>query len=221
MARGVPDSSCSIHGLRQARLRRPSVRLVAAIVYGRSRHRLPGSPGRRLGEAGRMRSGIVLLFSLTTFLAAVLLFTAEPMIGNMVLPLFGGTPAVWNTCLVYFQLILLCGYAAFGGGLIPRGHEDGSVSPRYLVPLGILLAMACAAPPLAPDPGFAERYKDPAMGLFLTLVVSLTLQLLMVATTAPLIQNWFRLTGHPRAHDPYFLYAASNAGSLIGLLAYP
>jgi hypothetical protein len=168
-----------------------------------------------------MKAGIVLLFSLTTFLAAVLLFTAEPMIGKMVLPLFGGTPAVWNTCLVYFQLILLCGYAAFGGGLIPRGHEDGIVSPLYLVPLGILLAMACAAPPLAPDPGFAERYKDPAVGLFLTLVVSLTLPLLMVATTAPLIQNWFRLTGHPRAHDPYFLYAASNAGSLIGLLAYP
>jgi hypothetical protein len=85
----------------------------------------------------------------------------------------------------------------------------------------MLLAMACAARPLAPDPGIAEGYRDPAMGLFLTLVVSSSLPLLMVATTAPLIQNWFRLTGHPRAHDPYFLYAASNAGSLIGLLAYP
>ena len=63
-----------------------------------------------------MRRGMVLLFASTTFLASILLFTAEPMIGKMVLPLFGGTPAVWNTCLVYFQLVLL-------GGVCPLGRH--------------------------------------------------------------------------------------------------
>jgi hypothetical protein len=168
-----------------------------------------------------MNRGIVVLFASTTFLASVLLFAAEPMLGKMVLPLFGGTPAVWNTCLVYFQMILLCGYAGFGGGLIPREHEDGIVSPLYLIPMGILLAMACAAPPLAPDPRVASEWEDPALGLFWTLVTSSALPLVMVASTAPLIQHLFRQSGHPRGHDPYFLYAASNAGSLIALLAYP
>lgn len=168
-----------------------------------------------------MKTGLVVLFSLTTFLASVLLFTAEPMIGKMVLPLYGGTPGVWNTCLVYFQSILLLGYATLGGGLIRRGREDDIVSPLYLLPLAMLLAIACSAPPLAPGPDAAGADLYPAIGLFWTLAVSLTLPLLMVATAAPLVQNWFRLTGHPRAHDPYFLYAASNAGSLIALLAYP
>jgi SAM-dependent methyltransferase len=168
-----------------------------------------------------MKSGLVLLFSLTAFLASFLLFWAEPMIGKMVLPLFGGTPAVWNTCLVYFQLILLCGYAAFGGGLIPRGHQDRVASPLYLVPLGLILALGCVAPPIAPVPSVVGPESFPAVRLFWTLATSFSIPLLMVTAAAPLVQNWFSMTGHPRAHDPYFLYAASNAGSLLALLAYP
>src|SRR5262249_40586412 len=106
-------------------------------------------------------------------------------------------------------------------GLFRLDRDDDLVSPLILMPLGLLLAIACAAPPLAPDPTVGEGYRYPAIGLFWTLLISSTLPLLIVATAAPLIQNWFRLTGHPRAHDPYFLYAASNAGSLIALLAYP
>ena len=66
-----------------------------------------------------MKSGIVVLFGLTSFLAAALLFSVQPMIGKMVLPVFGGTPAVWNTCLVFFQGMLLCGYL-FSHGVEPQ-----------------------------------------------------------------------------------------------------
>src|SRR5262249_409341 len=152
MARGIPETSCSIRGLRQALLRRPSSTGVYRILSNRAECRLPGLPRRCVREEETMKSGLVLLFSLTAFLASFLLFCAEPMVGKMVLPLFGGTPAVWNTCLVFFQLILLCGYAAFGGGLIPRRHHDRVASPLYLVPLGLILAMGCVAPPIAPDP---------------------------------------------------------------------
>jgi hypothetical protein len=168
-----------------------------------------------------MNRGLVLLFASTTFLASVLLFTAEPMIGKMVLPLFGGTPAVWNTCLLYFQLVLLGAYA-FSGRMAPdEGDAQRTFSMMFLVPAGLILVIGCAMPPIAPDPNAAGASNDPAARLFLILVTSATIPLLVVATTAPLIPRWFTATGHPRAHDPYFLYAASNAGSLLGLLAYP
>ncbi len=164
---------------------------------------------------------VVLLFSLAAFLASVLLFWAEPMIGKMVLPLFGGTPAVWNTCLVYFQLVLLGGYGISGGLGIGRAYEYRVVWLFSLVPLGLVLALACLLPPIAPDPDVASPGQAPVFRLFRTLLTSATIPLCVVAATTPLIQTWFSLTRHPRAHDPYFLYAASNAGSLLALLAYP
>jgi hypothetical protein len=169
-----------------------------------------------------MRVGIILLFAITSFLASALLFTAEPMIGKMVLPLFGGTPAVWNTCLVYFQMIVLMGYTLSLAGVgIGRGDEPHLLSPLYLLPMGMLLATACVSPRIAPDPAIAGLGSDPSTRLFWSLAASATLPLLIVAATAPLVQNWFALTAHPRAHDPYFLYSASNAGSLLALLSYP
>jgi hypothetical protein len=168
-----------------------------------------------------MKRGTVLLFALTTFLASVLFFTAEPMIGKMVLVLFGGTPAVWNTCLMYFQVVLLGAYA-FSGRLAIAGRDgQRTLSMMYLVPAGLLLIVGCAMPPIAPDPSAGGSGNDPATRVFWTLAASTTIPLLIVATTAPLIQSWFCVTGHPRAHDPYFLYAASNTGSLLALLAYP
>jgi hypothetical protein len=162
------------------------------------------------------------LFGLTSFLASFLLFTAEPMIGKMVLPTFGGTPSVWNTCLVYFQSILLGAYLLSGvGNGIGREFQRHYLSSWYLLGIGLLLAIACSNPPLSPDPGVVGPANDPATRLFWTLVAKVTLPLLMAATTAPLVQNWFAASGHARAQDPYFLYAASNAGSLLGLLAYP
>ncbi len=168
-----------------------------------------------------MKRGMLLLFASTTFLASILLFTAEPMIGKMVLPLFGGTPAVWNTCLVYFQLVLLGAYAFSGGMGLDEGEARRTLSMMFLVPAGLILVLGCTMPPIAPDPTAGGASNNPAARLFWTLVTSSIIPLLVVATTAPLIQRWFTATDHPRAHDPYFLYAASNAGSLLGLLAYP
>ncbi len=168
-----------------------------------------------------MNRGIVILFGVTTFLASVLLFTAEPMIGKMVLPLFGGTPAVWNACLVYFQLVLLSGYSVCVGLQLARAHEHRVVWLSYLVLLGLVLTLAGSGPPIAPESSVASPDLDPAFRVFRTLAGSATLPLCIVAVTAPLVQIWFSRMGHSGSDDPYFLYAASNAGSLLALLAYP
>ena len=167
-----------------------------------------------------MKSATLILFGLTSFLGAILLFSVEPMIGKMALPLFGGTPAVWNTCLVYFQVILLCGYLWSGYIDVTKGAEQHQVSGFYLTALAVLLVMGYAVLPIGLEvPVWAEG--SPAMVLLVILWGSTALPLILVSSTSPLIQRWFAVTGHPRAHDPYFLYAASNAGSLAALLSYP
>jgi hypothetical protein len=170
-----------------------------------------------------MRSGIVVLFGLTSFLAAALLFSAQPMIGKMVLPVLGGTPAVWNTCLVYFQVMLLGGYLFAHGTHLTKAAERSRIGVPYLSVLALLLTLGYMLQPIAIAPGFLDRSieRHPAIVLLWILTVSATLPLLTVSATAPLLQCWFALTPHPRASDPYFLYAASNSGSLTALLAYP
>jgi len=171
-----------------------------------------------------MKSGLVVLFGLASFLAAVLLFSIQPMIGKMVLPVLGGTPSVWNTCLVYFQVMLLCGYL-FTHGIGPgEGIELRRVSVFFLLLLATLLALGYYLQPIViqPSSGWRNSGNDnPALVLLGILCGSATLPLVMVSATAPLLQCWFALSGHPRARDPYFLYAASNSGSLLALLAYP
>lgn len=176
-----------------------------------------------------MNALLVGLYSLTGFLAAVLLFSAEPMIGKMVLPLFGGTPSVWNTCLLYFQLIVLFGYALAGflppHSQAPRHVERELVSiPALLIVTAMLVGGGLMLPfGVAPPSGdrAAAAVAHPTFPLIDTLARSASLPLWLGAASSPLLQRWFATTGHPRAHDPYFLYAASNAGSLLALIAYP
>jgi hypothetical protein len=171
-----------------------------------------------------MDAGIVILFGLTSFLASALLFSVEPMIGKMALPVFGGTPSVWNTCLVFFQGTLLCGYLlSHGIGQTGRTPER-RVSGLYLLALAGLLAASYAMQPIALIHGHDRPLaldRDPVLALLGVLCGSVTLPLVMVSATAPLVQGWFALIGHRRSSDPYFLYAASNAGSLLALLCYP
>jgi hypothetical protein len=178
----------------------------------------------RAGNPGSMEFGIVILFGLASFLASALLFSVQPMIGKMVLPVFGGTPAVWNTCLVFFQGTLLCGYLlshALGWtGLNPRRR----VSVFYFLVFAILLAMGYFIQPIALQPRNDRLLSLDENAAFVLLGIlgrSALLPLMLVSATAPLVQSWFALTGHHRSNDPYFLYAASNAGSLLALLAYP
>ncbi len=171
-----------------------------------------------------MESGIMILFGLASFLASALLFSVQPMIGKMVLPVFGGTPAVWNTCLVFFQGTLLCGYL-FSHGI----GRSGSTGPRrisvfYLLVFAALLATGYLTQPIvlrASNDRLLSFDDNPAFVLLGILCGSALLPLVLVSATAPLVQGWFALIGHSRSNDPYFLYAASNAGSLLALLAYP
>jgi hypothetical protein len=171
-----------------------------------------------------MKSGIVALFGLASFLAAVLLFSVEPMIGKMVLPVFGGTPAVWNTCLAFFQGMLLCGYLVSHGISHTGWAVLRRVSVSYLLGLTALLAVGYLMQPIELRLDIDQQASsdgNPTLVLLGALSAWAALPLIMVSATAPLVQSWFALTGHPRAADPYFLYAASNAGSLLALLAYP
>ncbi len=167
---------------------------------------------------------MTILFGLTSFLAAVLLFSVEPMIGKMVLPAFGGTPAVWLTCLVFYQAVLLCGYLAALALLRAAPAGRPRKSAVALIALVVLLTIAYMRQPIAIDSSIDRQItsdRNPSLVLLSVLLGTATLPLILVATTTPLIQGWFARTGHPRAGDPYFLYAASNAGSLLALLAYP
>ena len=156
------------------------------------------------------------LFAATMFVGAALLFWVQPLFTKMVLPLLGGSPSVWNTAMVFFQAALLCGY----------GYAH--LLTRYLEPRSQCLAHLCllGAAALALPIGIAEGWRPdsdapPALWLLGLLFVSIGAPFFAVAATAPLIQRWFSRTRHPHASDPYFLYAASNLGSVAVLLAFP
>jgi spermidine synthase len=160
-------------------------------------------------------AGIVVLFGLTMFLSAALLFDIQPMYAKMLLPLVGGAPAVWNTVVVFFQLGLLLGYLL--------AHVLRSYVPLKAQTVGhvALAALAIALLPFRLVAANASAIADPVPFVLLSLLAGAGLPFLVISATAPLLQSWFARIGHPRSHDPYFFYAASNAGSLLGLAAYP
>lgn len=167
------------------------------------------------------------LYAFTLFVSASLLFMVQPMIGRMILPLLGGSPAAWNTCMVFFQAVLLLGYL--------YAHKlTAKITPRNQVRLhlsvlgGSIAVMGLAAllgPKNSPIPIFESLAPDdtayPMFGVLMLLAVAIGIPFFAVSTSAPLLQRWFAYSGHSAAKDPYFLYAASNAGSLISLLGYP
>jgi hypothetical protein len=159
---------------------------------------------------------VIGLFGATLFLSATLLFTVQLIFSRMVLPLLGGSPAVWTTCMLFFQVVLLLGYA--------YAHGTSMRLPvKWQVPVHVgLIALSLAFVPVALVTGSKPPTTDaPVVWLLGLLAVSLGAPFLLLSTTAPLLQRWFSLTGHPSAGNPYFLYAASNAGSLVALLSYP
>lgn len=166
----------------------------------------PGLPARRL----------VALFALTSFLSALLLFWIQPLYSKLVLPLYGGAPAVWTTANMFFQIALLVGYLyAHGLARLPLRH---AALLLHFVLLAIVFAwLPILAPVTAPDTESAGT----ALQLLALLATHVGVPFFAVAATAPLIQQWFAGTRHPAATDPYFLYSASNLGSLAALLGYP
>jgi hypothetical protein len=171
---------------------------------------------RRRSNA-RVHAVILGTYTAAVFLSAALLFGVQPMFTRMVLPQLGGSPSVWSVAMVFFQSMLLAGYA--------YAHVLASLRNRYAA-VGIHLVLLLAAAltlPLAIAHGWSNPPGTAAapfwlLGLF---AVSIGLPFFALAANNPLLQAWFVRTRHHEAHDPYFLYAASNIGSFLALLSYP
>ncbi len=159
---------------------------------------------------------ILVVYTLAIFVSALLLFSVQPLFTKMVLPRLGGSPAVWSVAMVFFQSLLLGGYA--------YAHFLTKLRNRVL-PVAVhllLLVVALLTLPLSIASGWGEPptsgYAFWLLGLF---VVSIGLPFFALAANNPLLQAWFVRTGHPNGPDPYFLYASSNIGSFLALLSYP
>jgi len=159
---------------------------------------------------------ITALFTATVFTSAVLVLLIQPVFARMTLPLLGGSPSVWNTAMVFYQFVLLIGYAYAHvcSRFLRLRHQTILHGLLLLLPFG-LLPFTVPASWVPPTSG------SPIPWLLALMSVSIGLPFFVVTTTSPLLQRWFSRSGHPQAHDPYFLYAASNVGSILALLSYP
>lgn len=158
----------------------------------------------------------ILAFSLVLFLSALLLFWLQPLTAKMVLPLLGGSPAVWNTSMVFYQTVLLAGY------LYAHLLSTRLALGAQLAVHGAVVAGACLfLPPRIWLGAAPPATSNPILWMLGVLVVSVGLPTLALSSTAPLLQRWLTLSGVTSGRDPYFLYAASNLGSLGALAAYP
>src|SRR3984885_6835207 len=198
--------------LRCAHRRNPGVRRTHAGVFMSS-----PDPSAVTDQPSAGRNRLVLIvYTAAIFVSALLLFSVQPLFTRMVLPRLGGSPAVWSVAMVFFQSLLLSGYAyahylmQFRNRMIP-----------VVVHLALLL-IALLTLPLSIASGWGEPpssgYAFWLLGLF---AVSIGLPFFALAANNPLLQAWFVRTGHPNGPDPYFLYASSNIGSFLALLSYP
>jgi hypothetical protein len=176
---------------------------------------LPMPPAADQTSVSRNRL-ILIVYTAAIFTSALLLFSVQPLFTKMVLPRLGGSPAVWSVAMVFFQSLLLGGYA--------YAHYLMQIRNR-MVPVAVhlaLLVIALLTLPLSIANGWGEPptsgYAFWLLGLF---AVSIGLPFFALAANNPLLQAWFVRTGHPNGPDPYFLYASSNIGSFLALLSYP
>jgi hypothetical protein len=166
-------------------------------------------------SVGRNRL-VLIVYTAAIFVSALLLFSVQPLFTKMVLPRLGGSPAVWSVAMVFFQSLLLGGYA--------YAHYLMQIRNRLIPVVAhlVLLVVAFLTLPLSIAGGWGEPpasgYAFWLLGLF---AVSIGLPFFALAANNPLLQAWFVRTGHPNGPDPYFLYASSNIGSFLALLSYP
>lgn len=179
----------------------------------------PGLPQRlrewllRLAERPQAQ---LAAFVATLFTSALLLFTVQPMFAKMALPKLGGSPSVWAVSMCFFQGALLGGYL-YAHALCARLTVRQAVFAHVLLMAVTLLALPIGLPLWLGEPPTGDAY----LWLMGVLALGVGLPFFAVSANAPLLQAWFARTGHPHAKDPYFLYGASNLGSLLALLAYP
>ena len=155
------------------------------------------------------------VFALAIGWGAALLFACQPMLTKLILPSYGGSPSVWATATFLFQLLLLVGYAVVH---ITVRWLDRRQLPVHLV---VVILPLLALPLALPSDVVPAADANPVWWLIRSLLLAVGLPFVVLATTGPVLQLWYAWTGLPDSHDPYVLYAASNAGSLVGLLSYP
>src|SRR2546426_589948 len=155
----------------------------------------------------------MILYALTIFLSASLLFQVQPLIAKIILPWFGGSAAVWTICMLFFQLLLLAGY------VYSHAYVRLRIPARRHIHIA-LLAVAAATLPLAASTAWKpEGGEDPTWRILGLLATSVGLPYFVLSTTGPLVQAWYA-----RSHEgaaPYRLFALSNLGSMLALLSYP
>lgn len=156
----------------------------------------------------------MLVYALTILVSAFLLFQVEPVIAKIILPWFGGSAAVWTTCLLFFQVVLLLGY-------LYAHWLFRCFKPRTQAAVHIALLLASlAALPIIPGAAWKPTgTEEPTLRILLLLAISVGLPYFLLSTTGPLVQGWYALRFKNAV--PYRLYALSNAGSMFGLLSYP
>lgn len=157
-----------------------------------------------------------MVYGLAIFSGSFLLFLIQPMVGKILLPCLGGAPAVWTTCMLFFQTALLAGYLYSEKSIKRLGCEKQSVIHILLMITGFTLL-----PLDITFEGVEAAFSNPISWLFARLFASIGFLFFIVAANAPLLQRWYSQAGKKDSNDPYFLYSASNAGSLTALVAYP
>jgi hypothetical protein len=167
-------------------------------------------------ETHARTSRSTLLFAGTMLLSAWLVFLIQPMLGRMILPKLGGAASVWITVSLFFQIALLAGY--FYAHVI-----SARLQPRLQMAVHAILAVVAVflLPVIVPESWVPPADRPPQGDLILMMAATVGLPFVVVSATAPLLQRWYSLTGARDAGDPYFLYAASNLGSLAALILYP
>jgi hypothetical protein len=162
----------------------------------------------------RTRWGVTVLFTVTSFFGAGLLFMVQPMVSKLVLPSYGGSATVWSTASLFFQVVLLAAYA--------WTHVTSRLGPRQpWLQAAVLLLPLLVLPMALPTDAAPGADANQAIWLLRTLTLMIGLPFAVLSCTGPLTQKWYSWTSGAGAEDPYFLYAASNAGSFVGLLSYP
>jgi hypothetical protein len=172
------------------------------------------APARRTADIGTAL--VLVLYSASIFVSALLLFSVQPLFTKMILPRLGGSPAVWSLAMVFFQSLLLAGYA-YAHFLMKIRHRAIPIMVHLALLIAALLTLPLsigASWSSPPESGYAVWL----LGLF---AATIGLPFFALAANNPLLQAWLVRTGHPDGKDPYFLYASSNVGSFLALLSYP
>jgi SAM-dependent methyltransferase len=155
----------------------------------------------------------MILYAVTIFLSAFLLFQVQPLIAKIILPWFGGSAAVWTTCMLFFQLLLLAGY------VYSHAYVRLRVPARRHIHIALLVLAAATLPLAASTAWKPEGGEDPTWRILGLLATSVGLPYFVLSTTGPLVQAWYA-----RSHEgaaPYRLFALSNLGSMLALVSYP